>query len=483
MSWTKNIKEKRVHVIGIAGQEGRAVFEYLLELGVKNLHGHENAPREDFEERFLTYSDAYTSSQAKALLAKILDSCARLHFGEEYLKGIADGDQVFVPQSYFRYKQNQPLITQAKKGKIILKQAIELVFEISPCPIIGVTGTVGKSTVASVIAHILKKAGKNVYFSGNDREDKWDLVRLSQIPKDGLAVLEISNRHLVDLKKSPHVGVLTNVYPHHLDDHGSFNDYLKVKKKIFLNQKDNDFAVINNELVKKGQIRRSQVKGKLLTFSLNAKTDGFVKDKALYLIKEKRRIKILPISSLPLTGEHNFKNFLAAALACLAIGTSPEKIKQGLLSFKGLRFRLEYLGEFAGRKVYNDGKSADPFATIEAVKTLPQVDILLLGGIREGFKKGDFRDLAKVVAGKKIKKAIAFGKSAQEIERELEEKVGKENLFKKDNLRQATDLVYKISKKRDTILFSPACQSFDEFRDYRQRALEFEKLVSLWENK
>lgn len=476
------IGNKDVHVIGLAGQEGRAVFEYFLKAGVKNLHGHENAPRKDFKQRFLTYSDAYTSSQKEALLTKILNSSAKLHFGDDYLGGVSDGDQVFVPQSYFRYKENQPLIKRAEEGKIILKQAIQLVFEISPCPIIGVTGTVGKSTVAAAISHILKKAGKKVYFSGNDREDKWDLVALSQMPKEAFTVLEISNRHLMDLKVSPHVGVLNNISPHHLDDHGSFSEYIKVKKRIFSFQKKNDFAVINDELIKKGIVKKNEIKGRLLTFSLNEETDGFVKDKALYLIKGRSKAGIGSISLLALSGEHNLRNFLAASLACFAVGVPPEIIKKALLSFKGLRFRQEYLGEFSGRKVYNDGKSADPAATIEAVKTIPQTCVLLVGGIREGFKKGDFRNLTEEIARKGIGKVVAFGASGKEIYDELKIKMEKEKIFKVNTLEGAVKLAYNISKEGETIVFSPACQSFDQFRDYRQRALEFEKLVSLWEN-
>lgn len=475
-----NLKSKRIHIIGIAGQEGRAVFEYFLELGVKELHGHENAPKKNFKKRFLTYSDAYTVQEARAFSKKILTSSARLHFQDDYLAGIQDGDLVFVPQSYRRYKENRSLLEKAQKGEIVLKQAIELAFEISPCPIIGVTGTAGKSTVAAAIAHILKGAGKKVYFSGNDREDKWNLISLSEMPKTGFAVLEISNRHLIDLKESPHIGVLNNIYPHHLDDHGSFAEYVRAKKRIFSYQKKGDFAIINYELIKKGIVKKNEIKGKLLTCSLNEKSDGFLKNNALYLIKEGKEIEIVPTSSLLLAGGHNLKNFLAATLACFAVGISPEKIKDGLWSFKGLPLRQEYLGEFAGRKVYNDGKSADPVATIEAVKAISQIDVLLLGGIREGYKKGDFRGLAKEVRDKKVKKIVVYGKSGREIYDELRENLGEEKIFKVDGLEEAVRLTFEISKEGEKIVFSPACQSFDQFRDYRQRAEKFGKLVSLW---
>ena len=476
-----DFKNKRVHVVGIAGQEGRAVFEYLLKLEVSDLHGHENAPKKDFEKRFLTYSDAYTKQEAKAQVKKFLTSSAKLHFQDDYLKGIKDGDLVIVPQSYFRYRENQPLIKKAEEGEIVLKQAIQLLFEICPCPIIGVTGTVGKSTLTAAIAHILRKAGKKVYFSGNDREDRWDLVALSKMPKEGLAVLEISHRHLMDLKKSPHVSVLNNIYPHHLDDVGTFENYIKVKKGIFSHQRKKDFAVVNDELIENGLVKKSEVKGKLLTFGLKGKSDGFVKNNALHLIKEGKEVKIAAISSLPLMGEHNIKNFLAVVLASCAVGVSPEEIKRGLLSFKGLRFRQEYLGEFAGRKIYNDGKSADPVATVEAVKSIPRIDLLLLGGIREGYKKGDFKDLADEVAAKKIEKIIVFGKSGREIYDELRKDLREEKIFKVGTLKEGVRLTFEISQKGETIVFSPACQSFDEFRDYRQRAEEFEELISLWD--
>ena len=315
MSFLENIKNKRVHVVGLAGQEGRAVFEYFLDLGIENLYAHERSSQEDFKKNFLSYSDAYTSCEAQKLLQKILKFPSKLYFQEDYLSGIKKGDVVIVPQSYRRYPENQTLLKKAKNGEITLKQAIELVFEIAPCPIIGVTGTLGKSTVASLIAHILKNSSRKVYFSGNDREDKWDLVSLSKIPKNALAVLEISNRHLIDLRQSPHIGILNNLYPHHLDEHFSFSDYVKTKKRIFSYQGKKDFAVIDFELLKKDLVKKEEIKGQLLTFGLINQSDAFVKKRALYLIKEGKEIKIVDLQEVPLKGRENYKNLQSAALS------------------------------------------------------------------------------------------------------------------------------------------------------------------------
>jgi len=446
MNFLEEIKNKRVHVIGFAGQEGRAVLEFLLEQKIKNLFGHEDTPQEKFRERFLNYSDAYTPKESEKLLEKILSSSAKLYFQDQYLKNIQDGDLVIVPQSYRRYPKNQILLDRFQKGEIILKQAIELVFEISPCPIIGITGTVGKSTVAAAIAHILKRAGKKIYFSGNDREDKWNLLALSKLTKKDWVVLEISNRHLIDLKMSPHIAVLTNIYPHHLDDHGSFQEYLADKKKIFSFQKKDDFLIADSEIFKKGLVKESQVPGTL------------------------RKV----------TASGREGNRLSVILACQAAGVSADSINEGLASFKGLCFRQEFIGSYADRKVYNDGKATDPIATIEAVLTIPKIGILLLGGIREGYQKGDFSDLAKTIKEKEVGRIIIFGKNGPEIFEELAGEIKKEKLFQTGTLPEAVKKTYSLSKPGETIVFSPSCQSFDEFADYRQRAKKFEELIKLW---
>lgn len=480
MNFLEEIKNKRVHVIGIAGQEGRAVLEFLLESKLENLFGHEDTPEEKFRERFLNYSDAYTPEESEKLLEKILSSSAKLYFEDQYLTDIQNGDLVITPQSYRRYSKNQILLNRFQKGEIVLKQAIELVFEISPCPIIGITGTVGKSTISALIAHILKKAGKKIYFSGNDREDKWDFISLSKLNKKDLTVLEISNRHLFDLKVSPHVAVISNLHPHHLDDHGDFKKYLETKKKIFLFQKKNDFAILNNDLFERGQVWQSEIPGICWRFSLADKSNGFVRDGSLHLNKDGEMVELVKTSSLTLKGDHYLENCLAASLACWAVRISPQAIKEGLLSFSGLRFRQEFVGSYAGRKVYNDGKATDPIATVEAVKAIEKISVLLLGGIREGYKKGDFSSLAETIKKKEVEKIIIFGKNGPEILEELASKIKKEKLFKTETLQEAVKRAHSLSKQGETIVFSPSCQSFDEFTDYRERARKFEELVKLW---
>ena len=163
---------KTIHVLGITGQEGRAVFDYLLSSGL-SVVGHSSADKDKFKETFISFSDAYDEEEALAMADRFMDS-GKIVFGKDYGKQINKGDAVIASQAYRRHESNAPIIEMDKRGEIVLVQAIELAFSIANCKTIGVTGTAGKSTVTALIGSMLQSFKEPFYFSGNDREDKWD---------------------------------------------------------------------------------------------------------------------------------------------------------------------------------------------------------------------------------------------------------------------------------------------------------------------
>jgi len=454
---------KKVHVLGVAGQEGRAVFDYLLSAGI-DVVGHVSVPENGFTETFLSFADAYEESEAKEMAERFLAS-GKMVFGADYAKGIENGDAVIVPQAYRRLSLNNPVIEMDKEGKITLIQAIELAFSIADCRIIGATGTAGKSTVSAIIGNILASAKVPFYFSGNDRENKWDFFALENLPKDGFALFEISHRHLMDLKQSPNVAVLTNIFPHHLDDAGSYQNYIEIKKNIYRFQNAGDTAIVNRSLVESGIIKESEEMGGELALY------GGEELKASYGDREVR----IPLSEFRLSGEHNIQNANAAMLAGLACGLPILAIEEGVKTFCGLRYRQEFVGEYGGVKIINDGKSTDPLATIEAVRAVKNVGALILGGIREGFSEGDFIPLGEEIAKSGIKNIFIFGSSKDDMASDLSRAGVEPKLC--GSLENAALEAKMAAKPGEAIVFSPGCQSFDEYKDYRHRASAFNDAI------
>ena len=465
MKILEQIKQaKKVHILGVAGQEGRAVFDYLLSLNI-DIVGHVSVKEEDFKNTFFSFADAYSAEETQNMAEKFLSS-GKMVFGDNYAKGINTGDIVIAPQAYRRLSLNAPVIEMRDKKEITLIQPIELALEMTNSKTIGVAGTAGKSTVTALIGSILQDAGVPFYFSGNDRDNKWDFFALEALPRDGYALFEISHRHLMDLKQSPHIAVLTSLFPHHLDDAGgSYENYIKIETSIYRFQTEKDIAIINHSLFDDGTITKDEkIHGRLLTYSgdvLEAELDG-------------RSAKVA-LSDFKLSGKHNVQNALGAMYAGLIAGLPVSAIENGIKNFHGLKYRQEFIGEYNGVKIINDGKSSDPLTVVEAVKAIPNIAALIAGGIREGFIEGDFLPLGEAVMQCGVKKVLVFGFSKQEIVNDLS-KAGINAEFC-INLEDAVIKAKELAKKGEAIVFSPGCQSFDEFRDYRHKASTFNSII------
>ncbi len=471
-----------IHVIGVSGQEARAVFDYLLIFDSERLVGHENSPRHEFNETFLRYSDAYSKEEAEVMAERFLSS-GRIRFKEDYLKGISDGSVVIVSQAYRRYPSNAPLIEAAKEGRIKIIQVMEVAFAVAPCLTIGVTGTAGKSTVCSLLKGIIEVSCRPAYFSGNDRDNKWDLFALEKLPKEGIALFEVSHRHLMDLSVSPNIAVITNIYPHHLDDAGSFDNYAAIKKNIFRFQTADDALIVNSELIASNLITEEEIPGWLFIFGSEG-SDCSVSDGTVSISIEGTEESVIPVSSLPLKGNHNLLNAEAAVMASFSAGIPVEEIRAGIMAWRPLKYRMEKLPNIGNVEAWNDGKSSDPLATIEAVKSVSGIKALIMGGIREGSREGDFGELAKEIAFRGVEKVFIYGKSRELIKTDLLGALDSRRVVECADLRDAIIHASSFMKGEGRLLFSPACQSFDGFKDYRARAEFFnDNLQSIFSRK
>lgn len=372
-------------------------------------------------------------------------------------------------------KPDHPIIKRLVKEGSLLTSPTNIFFDLCPCPVIGVTGTKGKGTTVTLIYEMLKTQSENVYLAGNIGTPALDI--LPQLNKNSLVVLELSSFQLVDLNKSPHVAVVLMITEEHLDWHLDAIDYREAKKSIVKFQSKNDFAVINKDFPASNQFAKVTI-GETFFLSTKIKTNGAYISKSKIVSELVQKEIICDTKEILLPGEHNLQNVLAAIVVAKLEGIKSENIKNVLTIFKGLAHRLELVKVVKGVKYYNDSYSTTPETAIAAIEAFPKIPkILILGG---SSKKSNFTNLAKkIIKDKSVKKLILIGEEAQRIKSALL-RAGKFNgeLFENlKNMKEIVSCAFKMANSGDIVILSPACASFNMFKNYEQRGEQFTKEV------
>jgi UDP-N-acetylmuramoylalanine--D-glutamate ligase len=311
--------------------------------------------------------------------------------------------------------------------------------------IIGITGSKGKSTTASLIYEILKEAGKNVKILGNIGNPMLEALIKNPPADREIFVLELSSAQLEDLDFSPNIAVVTNLFPEHMDYHGNEENYYKAKKNILNFQNGSDVFVYNPE-VKKIADWAKETKAKAIPF---ARANNF---------------------DSRLLGEHNKKNIEAAVSVAKLFNISEKIIKKAVRNFKPLEHRLEFVGEFRGIKFYDDAISTTPESTIMAIKTLKNIDTIFLGGQDRGY---DFSQLEKIIKKYKIKNVVLFPESGNRI---LNQGRGF-NILKTSGMEKAVRFAYKNTKKGSICLLSCASPSYSLWKNFEEKGNQFKKNI------
>ena len=341
-----------------------------------------------------------------------------------------------------------------------------------PAQIIGVTGTKGKGTTASLIASIFEAAGKKVWLLGNIGIAPLDY--LPQIKPNDIVIYELSSFQLWDLESSPHVAVVLLVEPEHLDVHRDFDDYVNAKANIRRYQKAGDICIFHPTNTFSRQIADSSGEGSTIRYGVSDDGGVYVRDGAFY----QHEHKICSASELKLIGEHNIENACAAISVAKYYDITDDDIKSGLSNFQGLPHRLEYVRKIDGVKYYNDSFSSSPPATVAAIKSFSQPEIIIIGGIDRG---GDFTKIADLIANQgNVKVVIIIGEIRNKLFKLIKD-------AKPDAHVEATDLktmqeivgfAKSYSKPGDIIVLSPGCASFDMFKDFYDRGDQFRNVVN-----
>lgn len=365
-----------------------------------------------------------------------------------------------------------PLVKAYKHGLPVWSE-LELAYTMTKSPIIAVTGTNGKTTTTALIGDILEKTGNKVKVAGNIGIP---LVKEAvTADRSTYLVVEVSSFQLETIHSfHSKVAVLLNITPDHLDRHKTMENYIAAKGNIFSNQTSHDYAVLNyDDSISRGF--SSKIKSKVIFFSKKHKLEqGVFLEDGIIIAKWKARTeKIIEWEQVRIKGSHNLENSMAAVGVALALGLDRNGLYNSLKTFPGVPHRLEPVCEVNGVLYINDSKGTNPEATIKALEAYMDRDIVLIAG---GMDKGSsFQELAQTLTRLKVK-VVVFGETAEAI-RDAVLKTGINDCHKVKDLQEAVELSKNIASKGGVVLLSPACASWDMYKNYEERGDHFRNLV------
>lgn len=446
---SSDVKGKRVTVLGF-GRSGEAVSKRLALLGA-DVFVSEEKPKERF--------DAEHISEVEAL-------GARTEFGTHSERAIEADIIVLSPGVHL----DIPILRKAAAKGIKVMSEIEIAYQLLKKPIIAVTGTNGKTTTTTLIGEMLKVAGKRVAVAGNIG------FPLSAVDDSGLdfIVAEVSSYQLEAIEKfRPYISLVLNITEDHLERHKTMKEYAAQKARIFLNQEKNDYVIFNADDELAAEIVRSS-RSRAIPFSRKKKLrDGvFIGSGRVIIDLGGKSVSLMDSRDIFIKGEHNLENALAASAAAFLAGADQGAISSTLRKFQGVEHRIEFVKTISGVSFYNDSKGTNPDSTVVALRALSG-DIVLIAGGRD--KGGDLSGLIGEAKGR-VKALVLIGEATNRF-RENFLRSGFEKIYSEDSMDGAVRKAFSLSSRGDQVLLSPACASFDMFKDYEARGRAFKDIV------
>ncbi|KPU28323.1 UDP-N-acetylmuramoyl-L-alanyl-D-glutamate synthetase [Caloranaerobacter sp. TR13] len=368
---------------------------------------------------------------------------------------------------------NLPIISKAVEKGIEVITDIELAYRISSNQFIAITGTNGKTTTTTLIGEVFKNANKVCHVTGNVGVGiLWKLINSN---KNDIFVVEVSSFQLESTKYfKPKASVILNITPDHLKWHGSFDNYINAKKKIFANQDKDDYTILNydDKLLRK---LSSEVCSNIIFFSQCHELENgvYVKDNKIVVNDGKKIIPVISCNEIKIPGKHNLENALAAVSVGWVMGVDLEVIADTLRNFEGVEHRLEFVDEINGVSFYNDSKATNPDAAIKAIEAIESPIILIAGGLDKGNEFDEFISSFN----NKVKELILLGETAIKI-KDAAIKLGFRNIHIVENMEKAVEKSYELAKSGDNVLLSPACASWDMYKNFEERGKDFKRAVN-----
>jgi UDP-N-acetylmuramoylalanine--D-glutamate ligase len=424
----------------------------------------------------ITLTDMKTKEELSSSLEKLNDlKNIKYVFNQHRPEDFAKADMVLKNPSV---PWTNKYIKIALENKIPVEIDSSLFFKLCKNDIIGITGTKGKTTTATLIFEILKKAGKNPIKVGIGQISVLD--KLKELKKDSVVVFELSSWRLSAMGRngqSPHVAVITNIYPDHLNYYKNMEEYVADKVCICQSQKPNDFCIINwdNEILKSFEVK---TKSQIIKFSRNKIEKGknvYLSDGSIFINDGNDEKKVIGINEAKICGIHNIENIMAAIAASYASNIDMKIVRSVISEFKGVAHRLEFVREFKGARYYNDTAATTPEAAIAVISSFSEPVVLICGG---SDKNLDMGNLAKIIIAK-IKSAFFLkGAATEKLELAIKKIDPEYNFQIKDSMEEAIAEAGSKAQPGDVVLLSPGAASFGMFLNEFDRGDKFKAIVN-----
>jgi len=444
-----NLKGMRVLVAGL-GKTGIATIRFLLKHGAK-----------------VKASDSKRAEEISGSLEELEKLNVEVETGGHRIETFMNCDLIVTSPGV--PLKIDPIQEAASSGIEVISE-IELAYRYLNCPIIAITGTNGKTTTTTLIGNILRDSGKKVWVGGNIGFPL--IAGIDHGQKSEYVVAELSSFQLEGIKEfKPYISVLLNVSEDHLDRYDTFQDYLEAKTRIFLNQENADYAILNGD---DPHVRgwADKIKAKKIYFSHSKiiEIGAHMENDLLVYRGLEGEIENINLNGTKVKGKHNRENIMVSMMVARICGCLPEKIQDTILKFPGLEHRMEFVKEIDQVAYYNDSKATNVGAMVMAMESFQEPIILIAGGKDKGLDFSPLKDLIK----KRVKLLILFGEAREKINQILGNFTTTRLV---GNLEEAVTLARAKASPNDVVLFSPGCASFDMFINYEERGKLFKNLV------
>ena len=447
------LKGKKVLVVGL-GKSGRSAALFLRHRGAH-----------------VTVSDMRSAEALAKELPALLDEGIAVETGGHGLLTFRRQDLIVVSPGV---PLTTPELQQVRKLGLPITGEVELAARFLKTNILAITGSNGKTTTTTLCGEILKAGGRATQVGGNIGLPVIELVDEPNNTPDAWSVLEVSSFQLETVEQfRPKIAVILNITPDHLDRHGTFENYALAKERIFATQTPDEFLVLNGDDVRVQQAA-GRARSQVYWFSRSKivrRGTSIVNGSIAFRETEQSSFEpILPVSTIPLKGDHNIENVLAAVCAARLAGVSAEAIAKAVQAFHAVEHRLEFVTDIAGVHYYNDSKATNVDATMKALAAFPGGIHLILGGKD---KNSDYTVLRPLLE-QSVKAVYTIGAAAEKIEREI---AGATKIVQAKTLQAAVESAAVTAVAGDVVLLAPACSSFDQFDSYEHRGRVFKELV------
>jgi UDP-N-acetylmuramoylalanine--D-glutamate ligase len=443
------LQNKRVLVVGL-GKSGVAAALFLKSQGAR-----------------VTVSDTKTPDELKAEIPRLLDEGIAVETGGHGERTFQNQDLIVVSPGV---PVDAPALVQARAhGEKVIGE-VELAARFFRGRMVAITGSNGKTTTTALAGAVVANGGFPAVVGGNIGTPAISLV--DEATADTIIVLEVSSFQLETIETfRPHIAVVLNVTPDHLDRHRTFTAYSDAKARIFENQQSDDFAVLNADdptCVAMASRTRAQV----FWFSRKREVNqgAYVRDGRILFRDSNGQREIMLVSDIPLKGAHNVENVLAAVCVGVLSEVEPRRISHAVREFRAVEHRLEHVASIAGVEYYNDSKATNVDATIKALESFPANIHLILGGKDKGSDYTVLNDLLR----QRVKRVYTIGAAAGKIESQIK---GAAEIVHAETLENAIRRANDTAQPGDIVLLAPACASFDQFRNYEHRGKVFKEVV------